>query len=69
MERVVLNPTKQKLLISRTNAARKLNCSWITLYRLQRAGKLKAVRLSSSPVGKVFYSVEAIEALAEHGVQ
>ena len=66
MERGQRVEIKGRRLISRRDAARQLGCSWITLYRLDRLGLLTVVRLSSSSLGKVFYPIEEIEALAHN---
>lgn len=59
-------PSPERLLVSRADAAKMLgDISHATLIRFERAGRLKAVKLSHTRLGKTFYRLRDIRALAE----
>jgi hypothetical protein len=52
------------LLQLRADTAAMFNCSIMTVIRWERAGRLKAIRPSGSPAGRVYHSVEQAQKLA-----
>jgi hypothetical protein len=58
------NPRNLNALIyPRRLAAELLNCSIATLWRLERQGRLRPIKLSASPTANTFYARADIEAL------
>ena len=52
------------LLYTRKETAALLNCSEATLLRLEKLGRLTALKLNPSPLGKTYYTSTEIHALA-----
>jgi hypothetical protein len=58
-------PAKVKpLLYTRRETAALLGCSQATLARLEKIGRLTALKLNPTPLGKTYYSSTEIHALA-----
>jgi excisionase family DNA binding protein len=58
------NPLPDQLLYSRSQAARLLGCSTMTIKRLEQAGRLSAIRLIRKPTASVYFRAEEVHALA-----
>jgi hypothetical protein len=55
------------LLYTRQQTARLLNCSIMTVMRLEQRGALKPIKLSPGPMSKTYHRAKDVHALVEQG--
>jgi len=67
VQRPLAPPDPAALIVSRQQAARMLSCSIRTVQRLEERGQLKAVKLTQTTGGMVYFNTDQVKALAQGG--